>query len=59
LSEVRSSGRFPSIVSFRIERNRVSSAKRPLVAQPPRSPTSSQMQNVEPSRIVIAIAYSP
>ena len=47
----------PSIVSFRQDRKRVSSAKSPLVDQVPTSPTSSQMQNVEPSRIVIAMRY--
>ena len=57
MSEVSSSGRLPLIVSFRQDRKRVSSAKSPLVDQVPTSPTSSQMQKVEPSRIVIAMAY--
>src|SRR6186997_2742998 len=41
----------PFSVSFSRERKRVSSAKRPLVWSPT-SPRSSQMQKVDPSRIV-------
>ena len=44
--------RAPLIRSSSRERKRVSSAKKPLV-RPSRSPISSQMQKVEPSRIVI------
>src|SRR5919198_2375818 len=50
LSEVSSSGRSPLIVSFRAERKRVSSANSPSTL-PWRSPSSSQMQNVAPSRM--------
>ncbi len=48
------SGVLPLIVSASFERKRVSSAKSPLVS-PPTSPSSSQMQNVDPSRIVSTI----
>ena len=50
LSEESSSGRWPLIVSLSPERKRVSSAKRPSTL-PWRSPSSSQMQKVAPSRI--------
>src|SRR6266536_2451236 len=51
LSEVRSSGRSPLIVRLKFERKRVSSANSPSTL-PWRSPSSSQMQNVAPSRIL-------
>ena len=54
LPDERSSGFAPLIVSFSRDRKRVSSANRPLVS-PSRSPISSQMQKVDPSRIVSAI----
>src|SRR5262249_27104395 len=50
----RSSGRSPFTVSRRWARKRVSEAKRPAVS-PSRSPISSQMQNVDPSRIVSCV----
>src|SRR3954454_10217208 len=60
LSEVSSRGRSPLTVSLRHERKRVSSAKRPSTL-PWRSPSSSQMQNVAPSRMrsCSAIAQDP
>src|SRR4051812_14290196 len=51
LSEERTSGRAPLIVSTQRERKRVSSAKRPMTGSA-MSPRSSETQNVEPSRIV-------
>src|SRR5919197_564224 len=60
LSEVSNSGRSPLIVSFRQDRKRVSSAKSPSTL-PCRSPSSSQMQKVAPSRIrsCSGIAHDP
>ena len=51
LPDESSSGRAPFTVSLSSERNLVSSVKKPLVC-PSRSPISSQMQKVEPSRMV-------
>ena len=49
--EESSSGRFPSMVRHSRERKRVSSANSPCVVSRT-SPSSSEMQNVAPSRIV-------
>jgi hypothetical protein len=51
LPDESSIGRSPLTRNSRRERKRVSSAKRPLV-RPSRSPIWSQIQNVEPSRMV-------
>jgi hypothetical protein len=51
LPDESGSGVTPLSVSVRRERKRVSSANRPLVFSPT-SPMSSQMQKVDPSRIV-------
>jgi hypothetical protein len=50
LSDERSNGRCPLIVSLKRERKRVSSVNSPSPSRW-RSPTSSQMQKVAPSRI--------
>ena len=55
--EESGSGVAPPTVSTSLERNRVSCAKNPLVFAP-MSPRSSEMQNVDPSRIV-STSYSP
>src|SRR5581483_8080173 len=52
------SGREPSTRSTARERKRVSDAKKPVAdALPSTSPCSSQTQNVDPSRIVIAMGH--
>ena len=51
------SGRAPLIVSTQRERKRVSWAKNPIVGSE-MSPSSSETQNVEPSRIVRGIRLS-
>src|SRR6478609_767624 len=54
LPDESSSGGLPSMVSSSRERKRVSSANSPCVFSRT-SPRSSQMQNVEPSRIVCCV----